>query len=58
MDQPHGQNVPGKIDEASPAGHIHGKAAQRSTKDLMEWLHLRPDLVLSWCEASGTIDDC
>jgi len=27
------QNVPGKTGEASPAGYIHGKAAQKSTKD-------------------------
>jgi len=39
---------------ASPAGHTHGKAAQRSTKDQVEWLHPRSCLVLSWCGASRT----
>lgn len=44
-----------KIDGASAAGCKHWKASQRSAKDLMVWLHLRLDLVLAWCGASGVI---
>ena len=33
-------------------------AAQRSYKDQVEWLHLRPYLVRPWCGASRTIQDC
>ena len=51
------QNVPGKIGEASPAGYTHAKAARSSPKDQVEWLHLRPCLVPSWCRASRTIWD-
>jgi len=46
-------NVPGKTGEASPAGYTHGKAAQRSSKDQVEWLHLQPCLVPSWCGATS-----
>jgi len=42
--RPYVQNVLEKIIEAIPAGYIHGKAAQRSTKDQVAWLHLRPCL--------------
>jgi len=31
--QPHDQNAPEKISEMSPAGYIHGKAAQLLTKE-------------------------
>ena len=48
-------NIPGKSCEASPAGYIHGKAAQWSTKDYAEWLYPSPSLFLSWCGASRTI---
>ena len=42
-------NVPGKIgDTATPAGYTCGKAARRSSKDQVEWLHLQPCLVPSW----------
>jgi len=40
--------VLGKIGEASPVGCTHGKAAQRSTKDQVAWLHLRPCLAPPW----------
>jgi len=36
------QNVPGETGDASPAGYTHGKAAQRSSKDQVEWQHFRP----------------
>jgi len=39
------------IGQASPASYTHGKAAQRSTKDHVAWLHLRPCLVPSSCRA-------
>ena len=45
------KNVPRKIDEASLVGYTHGKAASNSSKNQVEWLHLRPCLVLSWCGA-------
>jgi len=34
-----------------PAGYTYGRVAQRSTKDHMTWLNLRPCLVPSWCGA-------
>jgi len=37
--------------------YTNGKAAQRSFKDQVAWLHLRSCLVLSWCGASRTIWD-
>jgi len=55
MARPCAQNVPKKIDQASPAGCTHRKAAQRSVKDQVVWFHLRPDFVPSWCGASGAI---
>jgi len=51
------QNVSQKNGEASPPGYTHGKVAQRSLKDQVEWLHLRPCLVQSicwpWCTSSS-----
>ena len=35
-----------------------GKSAQRSSKDQVEWLHLRPCLVRSWRWATRTIWNC
>ena len=49
------QNAPRKTGEANPAGYTHGKRAQMSSKDQVEWLHLQPCLVPSWCGASRTI---
>ena len=51
------QNSSGKIGEASPAGYTDWKAAQRSTKDQVEWPHLRSRFVPSWCRVSGTTRD-
>jgi len=50
--------VPGKNSEAGPADYIQGKAAQKSTKDYVSWLHLWPCLFPYWCGASRTIRDC
>jgi len=36
MARPCDQNIPGKIGEARPAGYIHEKAAQRSSKEQVE----------------------
>ena len=47
--RPYVQNVPGKINEATPAGYIRGKAVQKSPKDQVEWLHLQPCLIQSSC---------
>jgi len=44
--------------ERSPSGCTHGKAAQRSTKDQMASLYLRPCLAPSWCGVSRAIWDC
>jgi len=52
------QNAPQKTGETSPAGLTHWKAAQRSSKPKVEWLHLRPWLVLPWCRASRTTWNC
>ena len=52
------QDDPWSTVEASPAGHTHGKVAQRSSKDQVEWLHLRSCLVLSWCGANRNIWNC
>jgi len=52
------QNVPGKSGETRPAGYTPGKAVKRTPKGQVEWLHLRPCLVPSWCGASKTIWDC
>jgi len=52
---PRFQKVPGKIGEAGLAGYAHRKATHSSTKDQVEWLHLRPCLVPSWCGTSRTI---
>jgi len=41
------QKVPGKIGEASPAGYSHRKAAQRSSKEYVELLQLKPRLISS-----------
>ena len=35
------RNITRKIGEACPAGCAHGKAAQRSSKDQVEWINLR-----------------
>ena len=43
--------------EASPAGYTHGKAAQRSSKDQVEWLHHQIFLISSWFGASRTTWD-
>ena len=53
--RPCDHNVPRKLGEASPAGYTHRKATQKSSKDQVEWLHLRPCSVPSWCGASRTI---
>ena len=42
-------------DWRGPAGYTHGKVAQRSSKDQVEWLHFRSCLVPSWCGASRII---
>jgi len=52
------QNVPWKNGEASASAYTHGKAAQRLSKDQVEWLHLWTWLVPSWCGASKNIWDC
>ena len=52
------QNALVKIGGASPVGYIHEKAAKRSSKDLVEWLHIQTCLVPSWCEGNRTIWDC
>ena len=56
--QPSVQNAPGKIGEASLAGYTQGKAAQTSSKGHVEWLHLQPSLVPSWCGANRIIWNC
>ena len=38
--------------------HLLRKAVQSSSKDQVEWLHLWPCLVKSWCGASTTTWDC
>jgi len=38
--------------------YTHWKAAQRSSKDQVAWLHIRPCLVPSWCGANRTVWDC
>ena len=50
--RPRDQNVPRNIGEASFAGYIQLKKTQRSSKDQVKWLHLRPRLVPSWCGTS------
>jgi len=52
------QNAPQKTGEACPAGETHGKATEMSSKDQLDWRHLRPCLVPSWCGASRTIWNC
>jgi len=54
------QNVSEKNGELSLRAAVctHGKAAQSSTKEQVEWLHLRPCLVPSWRGVSRTIWDC
>ena len=47
-----------KNGETSPAGLTHGKAAQWSSKAKVEWLHLRPCLVLPWCRDSRATWSC
>jgi len=47
-----------KIGEERPIGYTHGKAAQRSTKDSMVWLHLLPGSVPFGCGESGAIRGC
>ena len=49
---------PGKDWKAGPAGYTHRKATHSPTKDQVEWLHLRPCLVPSWCGTSRTTWDC
>ena len=49
---------PTKIGKARRAGCTQEKAAQRLSKDKVEWLHLRPCLVPSWCGISRIIRDC
>ena len=58
MVEPRDQNVPGNNCEASPASYTQGKMAERSTKDQVAWLHLRPCLVSSRCGANRTIRNC
>ena len=54
------QNAPGKNGELSRFGYsLHRRgAAQSLSKDQVEWLHLRPCLVPSWCGSSRTTWDC
>jgi len=53
-----GRGLPlGNIGEASLVGYTHGKAAQRSSKVQVAWLHL-PCLIPSCCGASRFIWDC
>jgi len=54
------QNVPEKIGEASSAGYTYTKrkASQKAFKDQVEWPHLRPCLVPSWCGASRFFWKC
>ena len=56
--RPRVQNIPEKIGEARSAATPSGKAARRSSKNQVEWLHPRPCLVLFWCGARGAIRDC
>jgi len=56
--QPYVQNLPRKISEASLAGYNHGKASERSSKDQVEWPHLRRCSGPSWCGPRGTLWDC
>jgi len=58
--QPCVQNVLGKIGEVSLLGYsLHPQeSGPDSSKDHMEWLHLRPCVVLYWYGASRTIWDC
>jgi len=49
---------PGKIGKASPTGLTQVRAAQRSPKNQVAWLHLRLCLVQSWCGTSKTIFNC
>jgi len=57
--RPCAQNIPRGIGEERPSGSTHGQGAHRSSKARVEWLHLRPCLVPSYCGASRTIwDSC
>jgi len=49
----HATNATGKIGEAHFAVYTHGKVAQRSTKDQVTWLQLRPCLVPYLCGVNG-----
>jgi len=42
---------------AYATGYTQGTAAQGSSKHQVEWLHLRPYLVPSWCGINRTIRD-
>ena len=53
------QNVPGKIADKGTDGYTQEKAAQRSSKDQVVGLHLRPCMVSpSWCRVSRAIRGC
>jgi len=47
-----------KISEARSAGYIHRKDTQRSSKEQVAVLHLRPCLVRYCVERNRTIRDC
>jgi len=47
-------DCPRKDWRASPAGYIHGKAAQTASNDPVQWLQLWLCLILSWCGSSRT----
>jgi len=55
MIRPRVQNAPGNIGKANTSGYPHGKAAQRSTKNQVEWLHLQPEWSRTKCGSSRTI---
>jgi len=57
MVRPRGQNVTGNVGETSPAGCTHGKAAQRSNKDQVKWVHLRPSLGVEPAGLSEVIEN-